>query len=357
MSAPSGLAEDLRDYFAGLAAADAFSGAVRVVSADATLYEAAFGLASRTWGVPMAPDIRFDTASITKLFTVAAVLQQVDEGRLSLELPVVDYLGLADTTISRQVTLFHLLTHSSGIGDDADEEAGEAYEELWRTRPNYSIEATADFLLQFIHKPPNFAPGAGCRYNNVGYILAGLCVEKAAGRAYRDYVIENVFARAGMSGAGFFRMDRVEPRVAEGVEPLVDEAGATVGWRRNIYAYPPVGSPDGGAYATVADLAAFMDAARGGRLFSPGIVHEFLRPHVFHSRREDRICRYGLGLEFVSDLDDRPLYYQKDGINVGTSGILRHYPETDITVAILANTSAGVWEPVRRLNALILDRG
>lgn len=350
-------ADQVADYFAGLARDDAFSGAVRISRGGAPLHEAAFGLASRTWGVPMAPDIRFDTASITKLFTAAAVLQQVDEGRLSLELPVIDYLGLADTTISRAVTLFHLLTHSSGIGDDADEEAGEAYEELWRTRPNYFIETTADFLPQFVHRPPNFAPGAGCRYNNVGYILAGLCVEKATGRAYRDYVTENVFARAGVSGAGFFRMDRVEPRVAEGVEPVLNEAGATVAWRRNIYAYPPVGSPDGGAHATVADLTAFLDAARGGRLFSPERVQDFLRPHVLHSRREDRICRYGLGLEFVSDLDDRPLYYQKDGINVGTSGILRHYPEADITVAILANTSGGVWEPMRRLNALILDRG
>lgn len=351
------LVEQVADSFHGLARNDAFSGAVRVRRGGALLYEAAFGLASRAWGVPMAPDIRFDTASITKLFTVAAVLQQVDAGRLSLELPVIEYLGLVDTTISDQVTLFHLLTHSSGIGDDADEEAGEAYEELWRTRPNYSIDTTADLLPQFIHKPPNFLPGAGCRYNNVGYILAGLCVEKATGRAYRDYVMENVFARAGMSRAGFFRMDRVEPRVAEGLEPVVDPAGATVGWRRNIYAYPPIGSPDGGAYATVADLTAFMDAARGGRLFSSAQVEEFFRPVVFHSRREDQIRRYGLGLEFVFDRDDRLLYFQKDGINVGTSGILRHYPEADITVALLSNTSTGVWEPARRLNALILDRG
>lgn len=342
------------DYFEGLRAADAFSGAVRVSRGGATLYEEAFGLASRTWSVPMTPAMRFDTASITKLFTVAAVLQQVDAGHLALDMPAIDYLGLADTALSREITLLQLLTHSSGIADDADEEAGESYEALWRARPNYSIETTADFLPQFAHKPPVFPPGTGCRYNNAGYILAGLCVERATGRTYRDYVTEHVFARAGMAGAAFLRMDRVEPRVAEGVEPLRDAAGAPVGWRRNIYSYPPVGSPDGGAYATVADLVAFWDAARGGRLFSPARVEEFLRPRVLHSRRADRILRFGLGLQFVSDPDDRPMYVEKDGINVGASGTLRHYLEADLTVALLSNTSEGAWPPLRELHGLIM---
>ena len=92
------------------------------------------------------------------------------------------YLGLEGTVISPDVTVRHLLTHTSGIGDDADEEAGESYEEVWRDRPNYSVREAVDFLPQFVHRAPNFAPGQGCRYNNCGYVLLGLMVERATGR-------------------------------------------------------------------------------------------------------------------------------------------------------------------------------
>ena len=158
------------------------------------------------------------------------------------------------------VTPYHLLTHTSGIADDAEEEAGERYEDLFVERPNYSVTKTSDYLPQFVGKPPNFAPGEGCRYCNVGYVLLGLMIERATGSTYRDYVTEHVFARAGMNRSGFFRMDVVEPDVAEGVEAIKDENGGVVGWRRNIYSYPPIGGPDGGAHVTVGDLLRFHRA-------------------------------------------------------------------------------------------------
>jgi CubicO group peptidase (beta-lactamase class C family) len=324
---------------------------VRLSRAGEVLYEGAFGLASRAWGIPNTMQTRFDTASITKLFTVAATLQQIDEGALSFATPVVEYLGLDDTTISRAVTVHHLLTHSSGIGDDADEESGEDYEDLFQDRPNYRVRETADLLDGFRHKPAYFAPGEGCRYNNAGFVLLGLCVERATGAPYRDYVLRRVFAPAGMTRAGFFRMDIVEPDVAEGADPVTDDAtGDVVAWRRNVYSYPPIGSPDGGAHVTAADLERFLGAARGGRLFSAESTQAFAVPHVFHHQAATTIHRYGLGLEFVFDLDSRLLYVQKDGINVGVSALLRLYPETDTTLVVLSNTSGGAWGPVRAIH-------
>ena len=86
---------------------------------------------------PNNPGMRFDTASITKLFTAVATLQMIDQGQYTFETGVIDFLGLEDTSISREVNVFQLLTHTSGIGDDAEEEDGELYEDLWKTRPNY----------------------------------------------------------------------------------------------------------------------------------------------------------------------------------------------------------------------------
>jgi CubicO group peptidase (beta-lactamase class C family) len=346
-------ADDVAAHFKTLADHDRYSGVVRISDRDAVVFETASGYASRAWRVPNTLDTRFDTASITKLFTAAAVLQQVDAGHLALDTRVVDFLGLHGTTISPEVTVFHLLTHSSGIGDDADEEAGESYEELWRERPNYSVYEAADLVPGFAQKPANFAPGEGCRYNNAGYVLLGMCVEEASGQPYRTYVTERVFGRAGMDRSGFFRMDHVHPDVAEGADPILDDDGVTVGWRRNIYSYPPIGTPDAGAYVTAADLDRFLCAARSGRLFSEAMTELGHSAHVFHSASPTQISRYGICLEFVYTPDDRLKYVQKDGYNAGTSGIVRFYPAIGLTVVMLSNTSEGVWQPLKDVDRMV----
>jgi CubicO group peptidase (beta-lactamase class C family) len=116
--------------------------------------------------------------------------------------------------------------------------------------------------LHFVTKPPKFAPGADCRYCNVGYILLGLMVERAAGGSCREYVQANVFHRAGMTRSASLRMDVVEPDVAEGVEAIRDDEGNLTGWRRNIFSYPPIGDPSGDAYATVGDPHHLLPRAR-----------------------------------------------------------------------------------------------
>ncbi|WP_265522779.1 serine hydrolase domain-containing protein [Oerskovia flava] len=376
------------DHLRRAADADEFSGVVHVARDGEVLFEAAYGTASRRWGVPVQVSTRFDVASVTKLFTSVAVLQQVGEGRLDLDASIHDYVDLAGTTISRGVTLRHLLTHSSGIADDADEEAGESYEALWEDRPNYSVTETADFLSGFVHKEPNFAPGEGCRYCNVGFILAGLALERVTGSTYRDYVREHVFARAGMDRSGFFRMDEAEPDVAEGWEPVHDDApdgsddeGPVVGWRQNVYSYPPIGSPDGGAHVTAADLARFLAAVRDGVLLPPDLTQAFCTPQVKHDdgdteetdekdapdrSEEDRTAEvhYGFGIEFELRADGSVRSAYKEGINAGSSAILRYYPDREsgqllggsgITVVVVANSEAAAWEPIRLLDGAVVS--
>ena len=130
-------APDLASFEATLArlATDAgFSGAVAVTRGDQQLFAAAYGYANRAWQAPCTLKTRFDTASVTKLFTAVATLQLVERGAFSLETSVIGHLELEGTTISPTVTPYHLLTHTSGIADDADEEAGERYEDLWVSR-------------------------------------------------------------------------------------------------------------------------------------------------------------------------------------------------------------------------------
>jgi CubicO group peptidase (beta-lactamase class C family) len=345
--------ETLHGYFLKREANDTFSGVVLVTQGETQLYAAAYGYASRPWKVRNTLETRFDTASITKLFTAVATLQWVDQGAFTLDTPVIPFLGLEGTTISPEVTVHHLLSHTSGIGDDCEEEDGEVYEDLWKTRANYSVTETADFLPQFVHKPPNFPPGQGCRYCNCSFVLLGLMIERVSGMTYRDYLRQNVFGRAGMAHSDFYRLDRAHENVAEGADPIRDARGAVLGWKKNVYSFPPVGSPDAGAHVTAGDLDRFLRAVQAGVLLSPERTRALLTPKVLYRDGDEWTRKYGYVFEFYQDQAGRTVFYQKDGINAGVSGVIRHYPEQDVNVVLLSNMEGGVWEPIWQVHRWI----
>ncbi len=199
------------------------SGSFLVTRGGETLFEHCAGLADRAAGVPVTPATRFALASFTKMFTAVAVVDLVSAGSLSFETPVVEVLP-ADrrpSTLLPEVTVHHLLSHTSGIADYCEEEEDspfyvEDYGSLWVDRPCYSIERPADFLPLFGDLPPYRPPGEQYQYSNAGYIVLGLVVEQVTGRPFTEVVQERVFDRAGMVGSGFFRFDEPVPDVAQG---------------------------------------------------------------------------------------------------------------------------------------------
>lgn len=343
----------LHTYLQSRTYAGNFSGVVHITQGTDELYANAFGYASRPWKIPNSLDMRFDTASITKLFTAVSILQLIDQGKLRFDTSVINFLGLKDTQISEDVTVYHLLTHTSGIGDDVEEENGEIYAELWKTKPNYMVTETRDFLPQFIHKPPNFPPGQGCRYCNCSFILLGLTLEQISGMTYRDYVRQHVFTPANMTQSDFLRMDRVHENVAEGVDPIRDKKDQIIGWKKNIYSFPPVGSPDAGAHVTAVDLNKFLRAVQAEKLLSPQLTKAFLTPQVHYKDHDNWTQMYGHVFWFYVNQSGKVICYQKEGINAGVSGVMRYFPEQDITVVILSNMEGGVWQPIWEIHNMI----
>jgi CubicO group peptidase (beta-lactamase class C family) len=354
MTHRSSFAPAVDEIFRARAAADTFSGVVRITRGEHELFAGAYGFASRAWSVPVTMETRFNTASLTKLFTAVATLQLVDKEAFALDTRVIPFLGLRDTNISEDVTVFQLLTHTSGIGDDAEEEDGEDYADLWLAKPNYAVTETADFLPQFALKPANFPPGQGCRYCNCGYILLGLMIERATGISYREVVRDRILAPASMTKSGFFRLDRPAPDLAEGCDPVRDEAGTVTEWKRNIYSFPPIGSPDSGAQVTAADLDHFLRAAKAGRLLSPDLTERLFTPQVHYKDRDGWEMRYGLGMWFYVEPNGHVLCCQKEGYNAGVSAVMRYFPDWDVNLVILSNMADGVWEASWQVHDLVV---
>ncbi|MCM1988521.1 serine hydrolase domain-containing protein [Oceanirhabdus seepicola] len=322
-----------------------FSGAILVKEGNEIIYRDAHGYAHRGFKVKNKIDTKFDCASVTKLFTAIAILQLVEKGVLSLEDKVLDILDIQNSNLNKKIEIFHLLTHSSGMGDDADEEAGEEYEDLFKDRPNYSIRELEDTLPLFIHKEQYFKPGEGTRYNNCAFTLLGLVIEKLTGEKYRDYVIENVFKRANMKNSGFFSMDDIVENVAECYVDILDEDENIIGWKKNIYSYPPCGLPEGGALTTVEDMVKFYEALFNGELLGEQMTKEMITPKIDEGVYSKLKVKNGFVFEFMMDSDsDKLHYFRKDGINSGVVANTIYIPDYDVKIAILGNQYSGVWQ-------------
>ncbi|MCB2311799.1 beta-lactamase family protein [Clostridium tagluense] len=349
--------EQVKQIFNEYAQENNFSGAALVKKGDLTIFQGAYGEAHKGFEIKNTITTKFDTASITKLFTTVGILQLIDKSLISFEDKVLEILDIKDTTISKEVNIYQLLTHTSGICDDADEEAGEEYEDIWKEKPNYSVRETVDFLPQFIHKEPNFKPGNGCRYNNVAFVLLGLVIEKITGRKYREYIKENVFNKIGMNDTDFYSMDGVNENVAEGYAEICNEKDEVIGWRKNIYSYPPIGSPDSGAYTTVADLDLFVREIYNGRVLSKAMTAGLFTPKVVHTKYEKITHMMGYGYEFIVSNDNNEVrYITKDGCNPGVACKFNYYPSIDTTLVVLANQDCNVWDLAGEVEEILIGK-
>lgn len=246
------------------------SGGVLVTHGDSVLFERYYGLADRAAEVPVSARTRFGLASVTKLFTAVAVTDLVTAGKLRYDERVAAVLPARrrPSTLHPEVAIHHLLTHTSGIADYAEEDEDspgyvEDYGALWRERPSYQMLCPDDFLPMYGDLPPYRPPGQKCQYSNAGYVLLAAIIEEITATPYVEVVQSRVFDRAGMTSSGFFRLDEPCPHTAVGYLP---RASPDDPWRSNIYQIPVIGGGDGGAFSTAHDLDLFLKLLADGTL-------------------------------------------------------------------------------------------
>lgn len=311
------------------------SGIAVLTRAGVTEFEGCYGLANRADGVPVRSRTRFELASLTKMFTAVTVVDAVRRELAGFHTPVVDILPADQrpATLRPDVTVHHLLTHTAGIADYAEEDEDHPavvtdYATLWQDRPCYRMRRPADFLPLFGDLPPYRPPGQRFQYSNAGYVVLGLIAEQLTGRPFPEAVEAAVFAPAGMTASGFFALDEVHPDIATGyLRPA--QPGAP--WRTNVYSIPAVGGADGGAYATAGDLDRFLRAYADGTLAGP-LRDAMLRP--YHPVGEgDLTTGYGVFLSGTG-----PAHRWGHGGGDPGAGVLVHrLPALDVHVIALCN--------------------
>jgi CubicO group peptidase (beta-lactamase class C family) len=317
------------------ARADAMSGVVSIDVDGTVLFARAYGLADRAHGVPLTVDTRFGMASASKSFTALAVMALVEDGSLQLDTPVRGILDGDLPTIDDGVTVEHLLSHTSGIGDYLDEEADWEVDDYILTVPVHELAETEAFVRAVAGHAQKTAPGERFAYNNGGYIVLALVAERVSGVGFHELVGERVFAPAGLKGTAFLRLDELPGDAAIGY--LYEEPESL---RSNVLHLPVRGNGDGGAFTTAPDLSRFWRALAAGKVLPASTVAELWKP-----RRtvESEGLRYGLG--FWLDLDGPGIVLE--GYDAGVSIRSRFDAETRTTVTIVANSSEGAWGVIR----------
>lgn len=181
-----------------------FSGTVLVTAGEETLLHACHGIANRAAGVPVMRRTRFGVASLSKMFTAVAVLAALDDAGVGVDERVVDLLPewRRPRTLDPGVTVHHLLTHTSGIGDYAEEDENlpgyvPDYAALWRELPNYRMRRPDDFLPLYSGLPAVSTPGEAYHYCNAGFVLLGALLEELTGEEFSEAVAARVLRPAG----------------------------------------------------------------------------------------------------------------------------------------------------------------
>lgn len=323
-----------------------FSGVVSLRQGHSILFERAYGEALRSEALPNQLNTRFQTASGCKIFTGVAICQLIERSLLSPNTVLADCLNVPFPQFDPQITIHQLLTHTSGIPDYFNEAVMSDYEALWHQLPMYTIRQPADFLPLFQDLPMQSAPGTSFAYNNAGFIVLGLIVEQATGRAFTEYVTEQIFHAAGMPDSGYFRTDQLPARTARA---YIENPDGT--WRTNIYAVPIIGGPDGGAYTTVADLARFWQTLFEHKLIGQEMTTTLLTPQV--ATQEDApYSHYGYGI-WIEKAPNEVRKYFVEGSDPGVACRSAFYPQQNLTLTLLGNTGRALWPVFKELETLL----
>lgn len=311
-------------------------GAAILVSQDGKIiYEKGFGYADIGNKVKVTPDTKFRIGSITKQFTAASILKLQEEGKLSIHDKLSKYIP--DFPRGNEVTIEHLLTHTSGIHSYTNRNS--LYKYLY-------MPITSAALIDTIKAYPyDFNPGDLFSYNNSGFFILGYIVEKVSGKNLNDYLKESFFKPLGMNNTGIYSANTLLENEAYGYSTVNGILSKAINWNMSW------AGGAGALYSTVRDLNIWNEAIFNGKVLSAASLHAAFTSEVLNNKLK---TNYGFGW-FLQNYRGYNLIFHGGGLD-GFVSILLRQPDKKITIVELCNSTpppAGI-DPSANAN-LIMD--
>ncbi|MEO3822815.1 serine hydrolase domain-containing protein [Actinomadura sp. B10D3] len=339
-------------FIADLAAKDQFSGSALLTYRKRPVLSRSHGMADRKKGVRIGPRTRFALGSITKMFTGVAVHQLVRQGKLNYTDKLGAHLDGFPEHIANTVTVHHLFTHSSGLGDFHNLPGYKKASRKWNS-PDEVLNGTVDFIRK---TDLAFPPGAGSTYSNSAYCLLGAIVAAVSEQSYYTYM-KRLFRDAGMGDSGFFTKPqwRTDPTLAHTYYKKPGSSEWTDGLEEHAY----IALPPGGSFATCADMDRFAQLLMNNDLLGPAHTSLMLGakiPKPVDGSEEEppppdappstTFAGYGSRTELVGD---QWVHGHGGGSTLGTSANLEFFPGSGWVVVVLGNSGNRSSKPIATL--------
>jgi D-alanyl-D-alanine carboxypeptidase len=288
--------------------------AVAVIQKGRVVKMKGYGLASVEFDVPVSADTVFEIGSVSKQMTAAAIMLLVEDGKVSLDERISAYLPNTPESW-KDVTVRHLLTHSSGVKSYT---SLEGFELSRRMNVN-------QFIAKLAPHPLEFTPGERNIYSNSAYNLLALIVESRSGMKYLDFMKKRIFEPLGMT-----RTTDRDPKiiVKKRVTGYEWEGGRLVGRDGSLTDLTGAGS----IVSTIGDMVKWANAVGGSTFLKPASKAEWWKKFVFNDGKESV---YGFGWRIGETRGIKTIGHT--GQTAGFGAAHFRYPDTDTVVVVLTN--------------------
>lgn len=322
----SQLTGQLRQFVKEQGSKDLFSGAVLMTKHGKTIFETATGMANQDKQIPNTMETKFNLGSCSKMFTAVAIAQLVEQGLISFDDPVGKVLpDYPNQDVRDQVSIHHLLTHTSGMGSFID---AKYKEEFLAKRAN--LKTISDVVNLFKNRPLEFPIGE-FHYSPDGYEVLGAIIEAISGQDYFDYVRDHIYSVAGMENTDCYEIDPESLRddIAVG---YTTAKGKRIG---NLDANFLKGTAGGSGYSTCEDMSKFAQALLSNRLISAETLETMLTPYINEGSKGNQTKYQGYGFQ-IWDIGGVKRFGHP-GRFTGVNARFDVFPDLDYTVVVLAN--------------------
>jgi CubicO group peptidase (beta-lactamase class C family) len=291
---------------------------------------AGYGLANVEWSSPAAPDTIFQTGSVGKQFTAAAIMMLVEEGRIGLDDKISKYVE-GTPPAWKGVTIRHLLTHTSGIADYGGEEGT-----MGKGVINFRNAYTEEQLVQaFAKMPMDFEPGDKWSYSNTGYVLLGIVIRKATGKFYGDVLQERIFQPLGMNSTRIISEADIVVHRSGGYRLLKGEL------KNQEWVSPELNTTaDGALYTNVLDLAKWDAALYTTKLLKQSSLDQMWSPVKLN---DGKTYPYGFGWS-LEPLNGHRLVAH-DGAWQGFTMSIARFVDDKLTFIVMTNLDSDNSKP------------